>query len=466
MADTLVFDDFVRTRSPHLLRVAYLLTRDHNHAEDLLQTALARSWSAWHRIDDNPEPYVRRVLVNTYASWRGRRWHGELPSESLPEPALTAPQSEVDNRDEVWRALGRLPHQQRAVLVLRYFEDMSELQIADALGISTGTVKSHAAKGIANLRGDETLRQIDIQVPDLPEGTERLAGVHARIRSRRVRRVATAAIAGVVAVAVLLALLAIPSFHLRASQVPTTPLPAGAYYQGTRVVAAVVTTSDRTATLTWTPTSTTQFLLMRCVWPDAAGPGSWSETVYSGPDVLLDGPECGRAKDYRMRSIGIEPDQIGRPLTITARVDAYGVQSGPGPRDSVIYLGISTYVPSGQYPWPTRPSTLPKIDHYYQDPATPFINVPTAVSGPGLPTSVRLTPGTYDIHIVSQTPGSIAITVRGQPGVFGDFWDYRATPVDHQNVRIGAIGGTAPVTVMVNTQNLTGDWFVAFCLVS
>jgi RNA polymerase sigma-70 factor (sigma-E family) len=136
------FDEFVVSRSPRLLRTAYLLTNDWALAEDLLQTALARAWEAWRRINGDPEPYVRRILVNAYTSWWRRRWTGERPTADLPEPPTGGePQSVVDERDAVWQALARLPRRQRAVLVLRYFEDLSELEIAEALGCTTGTPK-------------------------------------------------------------------------------------------------------------------------------------------------------------------------------------------------------------------------------------------------------------------------------------------------------------------------------------
>ncbi|RIV39958.1 SigE family RNA polymerase sigma factor [Micromonospora radicis] len=152
------FDDFVATRSSRLLRTAFLLTRDWALAEDLLQTALARAWEAWQRIDGDPEPYVRRTIVNTYASWWRRRWRGELPTAELPELAVTAdPETGLDDRDQLWRALGRLPRRQRAVLVLRYFEELSELEVAETLGCSVGTVKSQASRALAKLRLDETL---------------------------------------------------------------------------------------------------------------------------------------------------------------------------------------------------------------------------------------------------------------------------------------------------------------------
>jgi RNA polymerase sigma-70 factor (sigma-E family) len=152
------FDDFVGTRSPRLLRIAFLLTRDWALAEDLLQTALARAWEAWQRIEGEPEPYVRRIIVNAYASsWR-RKWRGELPTADLPEtPIAVDPNAGLDDRDRLWRALGRLPRRQRAVLVLRYFEDLSEAEIADVLDCSIGTVKSQASRALAKLRLDETL---------------------------------------------------------------------------------------------------------------------------------------------------------------------------------------------------------------------------------------------------------------------------------------------------------------------
>jgi RNA polymerase sigma-70 factor (sigma-E family) len=156
MADRRGFDEFVATRSRALLRTAYLLTGDHALAEDLVQTALAKSWFAWGRIDGPPEPYVRRVLVTTYATWWRRKWIGERPTGELPEvpvPAVTS----VEDRDALWRALAVLPRRQRAVVVLRYYEDLSEADTAAALGISKGTVKSQAAKALAALRRDGDL---------------------------------------------------------------------------------------------------------------------------------------------------------------------------------------------------------------------------------------------------------------------------------------------------------------------
>jgi RNA polymerase sigma-70 factor (sigma-E family) len=150
------FDAFVLARSRGLLRTAYLLTQDVALAEDLVQTALAKAWFAWGRIEGgDPEPYVRRILVNTYASWWRRRWNGEQPSADLPETPAGAESGE--ERTDVWRALQRLPRRQRAVVVLRYYEDLTEVETARVLGCSTGTVKSQTSKAFAKLRLDPAL---------------------------------------------------------------------------------------------------------------------------------------------------------------------------------------------------------------------------------------------------------------------------------------------------------------------
>jgi RNA polymerase sigma-70 factor (sigma-E family) len=149
------FDAFVAARSGRLLRTAYLLTHDHALAEDLVQTALAKAWFAWSRIEgDNPEPYVRKIMLNTYSSWWRRRWHHEIPSDELPETGSAAgPEYEGD----LWQALQRLPRRQRAVIVLRYYEDLTEAETARLLGTTVGTVKSQASKAVAKLRLDPAL---------------------------------------------------------------------------------------------------------------------------------------------------------------------------------------------------------------------------------------------------------------------------------------------------------------------
>ena len=153
------FDEFVAARSTRLLRTAYLLTRDHALAEDLLQTALTKAWFAWSRIESDPEPYVRKILVNTYATWWRRKWNGEQAHADLPEPSPgPAPGGDGDNdRHDLWAAMGRLPRRQRAVIVLRYVEDLTEAETARLLGVSAGTVKSQTSKALAKLRIDPAL---------------------------------------------------------------------------------------------------------------------------------------------------------------------------------------------------------------------------------------------------------------------------------------------------------------------
>lgn len=156
--DQLSFEDFVAARSRQLQRTAYLLTRDHHLAQDLVQTTYAKVWPAWSRIGgDDPEAYVRRVMLNTYTSWWRRKWRGETPTEELPEDGRSGEQDRIHDRAALWVALGRLPTRQRAIVVLRYFEDLSESETARQLGCSTGNVKSQSSRALAKLRLDPSL---------------------------------------------------------------------------------------------------------------------------------------------------------------------------------------------------------------------------------------------------------------------------------------------------------------------
>jgi RNA polymerase sigma-70 factor (sigma-E family) len=154
------FVQFVEARERVLQRTAWLLTGDWGLAEDLVQTALARSWPHWERIRrrDNPEVYVRRVMVNTWASWNRRRWRGEQASEAVRDsPAPGDMAAEVAVRMAVRNALGSLTIRQRTVLVLRVFDDLPEAQVAKILNCSVGNVKSTAARALAKLRDDPRL---------------------------------------------------------------------------------------------------------------------------------------------------------------------------------------------------------------------------------------------------------------------------------------------------------------------
>jgi RNA polymerase sigma-70 factor (sigma-E family) len=148
------FDGFVAARGASLRRTAYLLTGDWHLAEDLLQAALLRTYERRRRLRDldRLEPYTRRVLVTTFTSWTRRRSFRERPTEHLPDrPGADATEAYAE-RDRVWSAVKALPPRQRAVLVLRYYEDRSEAEIADLLGVSPGTVKSHASRALDALR--------------------------------------------------------------------------------------------------------------------------------------------------------------------------------------------------------------------------------------------------------------------------------------------------------------------------
>ncbi len=152
MAEKPEFDAFVVARWSALLRTAYLLTRDEGRAEDLVQAALTRLWFAWDRVEGDPEPYVRRILVNTHTSWWRRRWWSERATDRVIE--LAERDAPTEATMDLWTALGHLPPGQRAVVVLRYFDDLTEAQTAARLGCSVGTVKSQHAKALRRLRDD------------------------------------------------------------------------------------------------------------------------------------------------------------------------------------------------------------------------------------------------------------------------------------------------------------------------
>lgn len=144
------FDDWVAATAPRLHRSAYLLVGDWSLAQDLVQHACAATWSRWRTVDE-PEAYARGVMARTATSWWGRRWHGEVPTEVLPEDE-SDPWADIDRREAVGRALRALPAKQRAVIVLRFFDDLTEAQTAATLGWPIGTVKSTTARALAALR--------------------------------------------------------------------------------------------------------------------------------------------------------------------------------------------------------------------------------------------------------------------------------------------------------------------------
>jgi RNA polymerase sigma-70 factor (sigma-E family) len=145
------FGRYVMDAYPALLRRARLLTGDRSLAEDLVQVALMSTYTHWSRVRE-PNAYVRTVMARKVIGWRARRWNGEHPTYPLPEAAVDGGGPEVDLSETVRRALGALPSEQRAVVVLRYFDDCSEAEIAATLHCSPGTVKSRASRALAALR--------------------------------------------------------------------------------------------------------------------------------------------------------------------------------------------------------------------------------------------------------------------------------------------------------------------------
>jgi RNA polymerase sigma-70 factor (sigma-E family) len=148
------FAAYMQARQPSLLRTAYLLTGDRHTAEDLVQTALAKLYLAWDKVQqrDSIDGYVRRILVNENNSLWRRGWKKrEYATEELPDRHLTDAYDE-GQRAAVWAVVQSLPRKARAVVVLRYYEQLSEAETADALGISIGTVKSQTSRALATLR--------------------------------------------------------------------------------------------------------------------------------------------------------------------------------------------------------------------------------------------------------------------------------------------------------------------------
>ena len=149
------FDAYVRVRTPALIRTAYLLTGDQHRAEDLVQDALIRTYRAWGRLHaSNPDAYTRKVMYHlNIARWR-KASSSEVVTQEPPEPGLRQPDETqaIATRVAVQAALAQLAPRQRAVIVLRYFDDVTEVEAAETLGVSVGTIKSQTAKALARLR--------------------------------------------------------------------------------------------------------------------------------------------------------------------------------------------------------------------------------------------------------------------------------------------------------------------------
>jgi RNA polymerase sigma-70 factor (sigma-E family) len=164
------FSAFVRASGERHLRVAVLLTGDWHAAEDLVQASLVKLYRAWpgvDQVDGYPDAYLRRIMINTQRSWWRARWRREAPVAVFPDNPGSG--DDADQRAlavSIRQALKRLSPRQRAVLVLRYYEDLPEAEIASLLGCSAGSVKAHAHRGLRSLRGElSALGALDDQWP-------------------------------------------------------------------------------------------------------------------------------------------------------------------------------------------------------------------------------------------------------------------------------------------------------------
>lgn len=145
------FEDYVTGRGRALLRFAYVLSNDADLAQDLVQEALVKTHARWSKVD-HPDAYVRRAIVNDFCSWKRRRASRDVVTAVVPE-GVTHDEG-PEERDAMWRLLAELPRQQRAALVLRFYEGLDDAAIGRALGCSEATVRSHVSKALATLRAN------------------------------------------------------------------------------------------------------------------------------------------------------------------------------------------------------------------------------------------------------------------------------------------------------------------------
>ena len=153
-SEVTAFSEFAEACAPSLYRTAYLMVGDHQLAQDLVQEALVKTYVAWPRLRDvsKAEAYARRTIVTTAISWRRRRSFHERPAQTIPEQAQPDGTDAIATHDVMWAELGALPPRQRAAIVLRYYEDLSEAETAQVMGCAVGTVKSQVSTGLQRLR--------------------------------------------------------------------------------------------------------------------------------------------------------------------------------------------------------------------------------------------------------------------------------------------------------------------------
>lgn len=158
----MTFDEWAATRLPAMLRYAAVLTGDTGLAEDVVQEVLIRAHARWRRISglEQPDAYIRRMITNEYLSWRRRLARFTPMADIRPSVSVADHAIQHADRDALRAELARLPRQHRAVLVLRYYENLTDAEIADVLGCSTGTVRGYASRALATLRVDATAREL------------------------------------------------------------------------------------------------------------------------------------------------------------------------------------------------------------------------------------------------------------------------------------------------------------------
>jgi len=475
------FAEFVAARSGRLLRVAYLLTRDWALAEDLLQTSLAKAWSAWRRIEGDPEPYVRKILVNTYTSWWRRRWTAERPTQDLPEYPGADRHREVDDRDQVARALHRLPRQQRAVLVLRYYEDMSEAEIAETLHISPGTVKSHAVKALANLRLDPSLATAHLQPGPEPAGTARLAAVAERVHQRRRQKVTAAVAACAVVLAALLGYAIRPS-HRSAPQPATSPSTVNGFFrfhQGTELATtATLSPSRPQAQLRWRPKTADVTFFVRCT---AAQPGVLVFIGFTVGTTRLGEVGCegvahpagsGAGATWSASTLAdaglLEGGTVDVRISRAVRADDQKAAPAPVqvPADFVADIAVGEAMGFDAYPFPSAPAQLPALTANGFDHRDGSIRVSRDPADPLRPVSVEIPWREWDIHVALDAPGWLTLSVNGNEFSRCEKWDYSeggcgdtTGPSDPRLKGFGLSSG-ATVTVTVTPQRVGHAWEV------
>ncbi|MCF2531696.1 SigE family RNA polymerase sigma factor [Yinghuangia soli] len=183
------FAEFTRGRWTALTAFAHSLVHDVGRAEDLVQEALVRLWKVWPKLrTEQPEAYIRRILVNLAISSGRRRWWGERATAKMPDIAVDGPGGQVEDRDIMRRALAGLSARQRVVVVLRYAHDLPETEVAELLGCSVGTVKTHASRGLEALRSSGVLGPDEGPPGGRPDPGERVMAVLPRPRPQSASR--------------------------------------------------------------------------------------------------------------------------------------------------------------------------------------------------------------------------------------------------------------------------------------